>query len=112
MLLVPLPVLFVNPWIPDLIAEESQGMANMINSNAVNFAYLSAQGLLLLNATNLGIFNSNVLFCFIGSCLVISLILVATNMKDVIRERKAQGVPTIQESQTANSKGRAVFVIK
>ena len=37
-LLIPLPVLLLNPWIPDLIDEESQGMANMINSNTINLA--------------------------------------------------------------------------
>ncbi len=48
---------------------------------------------MLLNSTNWGIFNSDVLFCALGSALAVSLMLVITNMKDVILEKKQTGLP-------------------
>ena len=81
-----IPVLITNPFIPDLIKEESHGMANMLRSNMINLAYLGAYGLLLLNSTNLAIFDASVLFPLMSLLLLISVFVIKIGMKDVIKE--------------------------
>jgi len=39
-LIMPLQILMGNPWVPDLIEEESQGMANAISGNVTTLAIL------------------------------------------------------------------------
>ena len=83
---IPVGALISNPFIPDLISEESHGVANMLRTNAINLANLSAYGLLLLNATNLPMFSSDMIFFFVAFILVATGVLVYFGMKDVIRE--------------------------
>ena len=64
---------------------------------------------MLLNATTLEIFNSNVIFFVLGSALAISLMLVITNMKDVVQEKKASTLPAMDSNQSSR---RAMFAIK
>jgi MFS family permease len=83
---IPIGVLISNPFIPDLIDEESHGVANMLRTNTINVANLSAYSLLLLNATNLPIFHSDMIFFFVTLFLLCTFILVKIGMKDVIKE--------------------------
>jgi hypothetical protein len=47
-----------NPWIPDLIVVESQGIANAISSNVGMAAGLLTQSLMLLNAAEYELFKA------------------------------------------------------
>ena len=84
--LIPLPVIVTNPFIPDLIDESSHGMANMCRTNIINIGNLTGYGLLLLNATNLAIFSTDVLFSLLTIGIIGSTIMVHFGMKDVIKE--------------------------
>lgn len=66
--------------------ESSHGMGNMLRTNTINVANLTAYGLLLLNATSLAIFDSTVLFSFCTIFLLCTIFIVNFGMKDVIKE--------------------------
>lgn len=83
---IPLPILISNPFVPDLVHEDSHGVANMLRTNTINVAKLCAYGLLLLNATNLPIFSSTVMFFSMTLLMVFTTLLVKIGMKDVIKE--------------------------
>ena len=84
--LIPLPAIISNPFVPDLIDESSHGMGNMLRTNLINLANLTAYGLLILNATGYSLFSSNVIY---SSCIVILLcnfVMVKIGMKDIIKD--------------------------
>jgi hypothetical protein len=58
----------------------------MCRTNIINIGNLTGYGLLLLNATNLTIFSSNVLFSVLTLLIIGSTIVVNFGMKDVIKE--------------------------
>ena len=62
-------------------------------------------------STRWAIFDSNVIFLFIGFCLVLSLVLVISHMKDVIKERNEVTQVSTEESDSESSSQRAIFVI-
>jgi hypothetical protein len=80
----------MNPFVPDLIADESHGMGNMIRTNTLNMANFSSQGLILLNATEMAIFNLDCIYFFFSFMMVLCLILVKIGMKDVAKENQKQ----------------------
>ena len=71
---------------PDLVHEDSHGIANMLRTNTIQLSNLCAYSLLLLNATNLPMFSSSVIFFSLALFLVFTTLLVKIGMKDVIKE--------------------------
>ena len=87
--MIPLPIVISNPFVPDLIHEESHGMGNMLRTNVINLGLLSSYALLLLNATKWPIFGANVIFLSNASLLLLVCLFVKIGMKDVIKEEGA-----------------------
>jgi len=104
-LLTPLPIVISNPFVPDLIHEESHGMGNMLRSNMINLASLSAYGLLLLNATNIPMFDSSVIYSACAIFLLLTTFMVRVGMKDVIKDSGGM-------TESVSEKVTAKYVIK
>ena len=83
-----LTIIITNPFIPDLIKEESHGMGNMLRTNCINLGYIVAYSLLYLNATGSPMFDSSVIFFILSFLLVCLLVLLKIGMKDIIKEGK------------------------
>jgi hypothetical protein len=101
--LMPLQIIVTNPFIPDLIEEESHGMGNMLRTNTLGLANISCQGLLLLNATNYALFNSECIYFGLSLLLLTACVLLSVGMKDVVKENRTQ---SSEEAVTAR------FVVK
>ena len=60
----------------------------MLRTNCVNLGSLGAYGLLLLNATDLPLFTSDVIFPLLSILIFCTLIILKIGMKDIIKESK------------------------
>jgi len=77
-----------NPYIPDLIEEKNQGVANIFRMFFMHISAVLSQVLILLNSTNMACFSSDVIFCFLGVLLLLAAVYVHCSMKDIVIEKK------------------------
>lgn len=80
------PLLVTNtcPYIPDLIMENSHGIANTLKVLIVDLANVSASGLLSLNGSYPNTFTSTNIYCGIAFLCFLSGFYVIFFLKDVI----------------------------
>lgn len=90
--LITLPIVNTNPFVADLILKESHGIGNMLRSNAINFAHLSAYGLLMLNASYSEYFSSYFIYLCLSLMMLAVTVLAIFGMKDIfIDQCKCEG---------------------
>lgn len=85
--LLTLPLLVTNtcPYVPDLIMENSHGIANTLKILVIDLANVSASGLLSLNGSFPDTFNSKNIYLGIAFACFLSGFYVIFYLKDVIK---------------------------
>ena len=81
------PVITGNPFVPDLIMEQSQGLANMLRGNCSVLATLFVLFLYLLFKSGKHCFNQNVIFIFLAFLMIGTFLFLRLKMKDIVDER-------------------------
>lgn len=85
---IPLHILASNPFVPDLIEEESHGVANMLVGNCISLGIVAISILMLFNAEEKEAFTSRNIYFGIAFLLLVTFVIVQVGMKDVIKEKQ------------------------
>ena len=83
--LMTLPIVNTNPFVADLICKESHGIGNMLRSNSINLAHLTAYVLLMLNASYPELFSNDFIYYFAAIFAFIAFIIMFFEKKRFVK---------------------------
>ena len=95
-LLLCLPVLTFNPFVPDLIVESSHGLANALRGVCIGIATVVVEFMFMLYKTKKHCFNQNVMFVLIGFLMLGCFLFLRIAMRNI---KSANNTPKFVASQ-------------